>query len=234
MKKVLWVLVLLGVMASCGNVGNKGKDTEETIIRQRVEEMILSGTNEILTSELLAIQQHAQSVYFEDAYFFGFEWNTGVFDVCNDVSLDIVDIKLIDSLHSDVKMHYLDEGCYDFHYTLNLLKRNGQWWIDDVTYDEGIYPTLRVEAEAFYEDVAELYRVVSPEEIMEYLLNEEPSENSYTEPGFSFYNNPEAVEDLIDMLQNCHELFKKNPGYTEKYGKQIDAMIERIAEHLNN
>lgn len=232
MKRVFLALTAMIAMASCGNVGEKAKDTEETVIRQRVEEMILSSTSEILTSELLAIQQHAQSVCFEDAYFFGFEWNTGVYDVCNDVSLDIVDIKLIDSLHSDVKMHYLDEGCYDFHYTLNLVKRNGQWWIDDVTYDEGIYPTLRVEAEAFYEDVAELYRVSSPEEIMEYLLNEEPSENSYNEPGFSFYNNPDAVEDLIDMLRNCHELFKQNPGYTEEYGKQIDEMIERIAEHL--
>ena len=224
-------MVLLIVTTSCQEGRNKATDTEETKIRQRVEEMILSGTNEILTSELLAIQQHAQSVSFEDAYFFGFEWNTGVYDVCNDVSLDIVDIKLVDTLHSDVKMHYLDEGCYDFNYTLNLLKRNGQWWIDDVTYDEGIYPTFRVEAEAFYEDVAELYRVASPEEIMEYLLNEEPSENSYTEPGFIFYNNPEAVEDLIDMLRNCHELFKQNPGYTEEFGKQIDTMIERIAMH---
>jgi hypothetical protein len=40
------------------------------------------------------------------------------------------------------------------------------------------------------------------------------------------------VKSLIDGIKNCQELFKKNPGYTEEMGKQIDAMIERISAHI--
>lgn len=232
MKRALLVLVSLVIMASCSNVGDKAKDTEEDVIKQRVEEMMLLDADQILTPDLLAIQQHAQSVHFEGDYFFGFEWNTGVFDVCSEPELTITGVKPIDSLHCDVNMRYLDEGCYDFSYTLNLLKEKGQWMIDNVTYNEGIYANLRVECEAFYEDVAELYREASADEIMEYLLGEEPSEENYTDPGTIYYNNPQAVKNLVDDLRNCLELFKKNPDYQDEMGQQVEAMIARIETHL--
>ena len=234
MKKSLFALVvLLAMMASaCQHTGKNTPKVNEEEIRQRVEEMMLLDNDQILTAEMLAIQQHAMSVHFEGAYCFGFEWDTGVFDACSEPTLDITEIKPVDSVHCDVGIHYLDEGCYDFHYTLNLLKEKGQWLIDNVTYDEGIYADLRAEFDAFYEDVAELYRVVDAEEIMENLLNEEPEPWCYTTPSCLYFDDPEALQGLIEEIKNCHELFKQNPGYTEEYGQQIDEMIERIAEHL--
>jgi len=235
MKKSLFAtIVLLAMMAlACQHtVKDNAPKLNEEEIRQRIEQMMLLDNEQILTAEMLAIQQHAMSVHYEGAYCFGFEWNTGVFDACSEPTLSITEVKPIDSLHCDVGIHYLDEGCYDFHYTLNLLKEKGQWLIDNVTYDEGIYATLRVECDAFYEDVAEFYRTADAEEILENLLSEEPDSWCYITPSCLYFDNPEALQGLIDNLRNCHELFKQNPGYTEEYGIQIDEMIERIAEHI--
>ena len=225
---------MLAAMAiSCQHTGKeKALKINEDEIRQRVEEMMQLDDEQILTVDMLAIQQHAESVHFEGAYCFGFEWNTGVLDACSEPTLSIEGVKPVDSLHCDVDMRYVDEGCYDFSYTLNLLKEKGQWRIDNVTYEEGIYANLRVECEAFYEDVAELYRVTDAEEVMANLLSEEPDSWCYISPSCIYYEDPEALQGLIEEIKNCHELFKQNPGYTEEYGTQIDAMIDRIAEHI--
>ena len=215
MKKSLFAtFVLLALMAmACQHTGKDNTPkVNEAEIRQRVEQMMLLDDEQILTAEMLAVQQRAESVHYEGAYCFGFEWDTGVYDACSEPTLSITEVKPIDSLHCDVGIHYLDEGCYDFHYTLNLLQENGQWLIDDVTYDEGIHTTLRDECDAFYEDVAEYYRTADAEEILENLLNDEP--------------DPWCI-------RNCPELFKQNPDYTDEMGQQIDAMIAGIEEHLS-
>lgn len=226
------VLLAMTAMACQHTVKDNAPKVSEDEIRQRVEEMMLLDSEQILTDEMLAIQQHARSVHFEGDYCFGFEWNNGVFDACSEPTLSIEGIKPVDSLHCDVDIHYLDEGCYDFHYTLNLLKEKDQWLIDNVTYNEGIYADLRVECNAFYEEVAELYRSADAEEVIANLLAEEPDPWCYMTPSCLYYEDPEALQGLIDEIKNCHELFRQNPGYTEEYGIQIDEMIERIAEHL--
>ena len=148
------------------------------------------------------------------------------------VELDKIEgVKQIDSLHCDVDMRYVDKGCYDDAYTLKLLKENGEWRIDDVVYSEG-NGTLRDDLKTFYVDMEETYRTTSPEEIMEFMLSEEPLEENYTDPESIFYKNPKAVLEVIDGIKCCHELFMKNPGYTVEYGQQIDEMVNRIAAHI--
>ena len=71
----------------------------------------------------------------------------------------------------------------------------------------------------------------SPEEIMEFLVQEEPSEANYTDPNCIF-SNPDELKHLIEGIKSCQELFKQNPGYTEEHEKQINEMIERISAHL--
>ena len=47
---------------------------------------------------------------------------------------------------------------------------------------------------------------------MEFMVGEEPLEENYTDPQCIYYNNPDAVKDLVQGIKNCHELFKQNPG----------------------
>lgn len=240
-KSLLFSLAVLAmIVLSCQNSGKGGKttaeynqDTEATV-KQAVEQLMTMDVNKdidhILTADLFALQQYASSVHNEGNYFFGFQWNTGVFDVCSEeFETKIEGVKLIDSLHSDVAMRYVDPGCYDEPYTLHLLKEDNQWKIDDVDFQE---ITLRDQCKAFYEEVAEWYRTESPETIMDFFMTEEPLEENYADPNTIYYNNPEAVKGLISEIRNNHELFKLNPSYTEEMGKQIDVMISRIEAHL--
>lgn len=244
MKKTLIAAIafLAVALVACQNTGKGGEETAsrakdtEAQIKQRVEEMIdmheYYDADKILTADLYALQEKAQSVHFWANFFPGFQWDLGTMDACSEVQeVRIEGVKLIDSLHCDVAMRYVDSICYNTPYTLNLLKVDGEWRIDNVTYaDEG--GTLREDCKDFYEDVVDTYRTTSPEEIMDFLSQEEPMEELYSDPDCIFYNNPNEIKYLMEFLTSCKELFKENPGYTEEYGKQIDAMIERISTHL--
>ena len=225
---------------ACQNTGKGDKEAAskevEAQVKQRVEQMMQMheyyDADKLLTADLLALQQKAQGVHFWAVFFPGFQWDLGVMDACSEKQeVKIEGIKPIDSLHCDVAMRYVDEGCYDDPYTLKLLKENGEWKIDDVFYNDG-ENTLRDDCKLFYEDVVDSYRTTSPKEIMEFFMYEEPLEENYTDPESIYYNNPSAISQLIEELKNCHELFRENPEYTEEYGKQIDAMLERIASHI--
>ena len=242
MKKTLFAAVaFLVVMAmACQNTGNETKKTEskvdETQIKQRVEQMIkmheIYDADKMLTADLYALQTKAQSVHFWANFFPGFQWDLAVQDACSENrEAKIEGIKPIDSLHCDVAMRYVDSVCYNTPYTLKLLKENGEWKIDDVVYNEGDN-TLREDCKDFYEDVVDTYRTTDPKEIMEFLNSEEPAEAVYSDSECLYYNNPEAVKELIQSIKDCQELFKQNPGYTEEHEKQIGAMIERISKHL--
>lgn len=241
MKKTLFAAIaFLAVMAmSCQNSGKRDEEAAmkefENQIKQRVEQMIqmheLFNADQILTADMLAVQQKAQSVHFWADFCRGFQWDLGTMDVCSEnPEVKIVGVKPIDSLHCDVDMRYVDPDCYNTPYTLNLLKENGEWKIDDVTYEGG--GTLREDCKDFYEDMVETYRTTSPDEVMEFLSQEEPSEANYTDPECIFYNNPEEIQRLIEGIKNCQELFRQNPEYTEDHEKLITEMIERISTHL--
>lgn len=241
-KSLLFSLAVLAMMAmSCQNAGNGGQETTkednqptEAAVKQAVEQMMLidvdKDADKILTAEMHALQQQALGVHYEGDYFMGFQWNTGVLDACSEnAETTIEGVKVIDSLHADVDMRYLDEGCYDETYTLHLLNEGGQWKIDDVDYQVG---TLREECKAFQEEVADLYATRPVEEVLACLLGEEPTEENYSDPASIYYNNPEALKELADIMGNCLELFKKNPGYTDEMGQQVEAMIGRIKARL--
>lgn len=228
------VLALMAISCQNSNKGDKASVSEETLVLQCVERMMVSDVDQILSEDMLALQNRAKSVHYDGYYYWGFEWNTGVFDVCSeDADAKIEGVHLRDSLHCDVDIRYVDEGCYDIPYTLNLLKEQGQWKIDEVVYHDGQDShTLRGDCEAFYEDVAEMYATNPANEVMDFLLGEEPTEESYTEPGTIFFNNPQAVKSYADELRNCLELFKNNPDYTDEMGQRIEAMIAHIEGHL--
>lgn len=244
MKKTLFAVVaFLAVMAmACQNTNKEGEEQAskekeyETQIRQRVEQMIqmheLFDAEKILTADMLALQSKAQGVHFWADFCPGFQWDLGVMDACSqNREVNIEGVKPIDSLHCDVAMRYVDSTCYNDPYTLKLLMENGEWKIDDVVYNEG-ENTLRQDCQDFYEDMVDTYSTTDPKEVIEFLVSEEPTEANYTDPECIYYNNPDAIKDLIQGIKNCQELFKQNPGYNEEYGKQIDAMIERISAHL--
>lgn len=129
-------------------------------------------------------------------------------------------------------MRYVDEGCYDIQYVLHLLREDGQWRIDDVTFETG--NTLKGDCEAFCKDVVEMYWMNPADEIVAFLLEEEPLEESYTDPATIFYNNPQRIHEYAEELRNCNKLFSLNPNYTEEYGQQIEAMIKRIESHCDS
>lgn len=239
---MLFSLAFVAMMAmSCQNAGNGGQETVkednqqiEAAVKQAVEQMMLvdvdKDTDKILTAEMNALQQQALGVNYEGDYFMGFQWNTGVLDACSEnANATIEGVKVVDSLHADVDMRYLDEGCYDESYTLHLLNEGGQWKIDDVDYQVG---TLREECKAFQKEVADLFATRPADEVLAYLLGEEPTEENYTDPATIYYNNPDAIQDLVARMGNCLELFKKNPDYTDEMGQQVEAMIDRIKARL--
>ncbi|MCR5659685.1 MAG: hypothetical protein K6G25_10240 [Bacteroidales bacterium] len=241
MKKTLFVAIafLTMVTMACQNMGKgnnepASKENEE-IIKQRVEQMMQMDADydadKLLTADMFALQSKAQGVHFWADYCFGFQWNLGVMDACSQKQEVLIEgVKPVDSLHCDVAMRYVDSGCYNDPYTLKLLKEKGEWRIDDVVYKEG--GTLRNDCKSFYEEMVNEFSTTAPEEVMEFMSQEEPIEENYTDPDCIFYNNPGAVKEVIQGIKNCHELFKQNPGYTEEYGKQIEAMIKRISTHL--
>lgn len=239
MKKTLFAAVaFLAVMAmACQNTGNETNSKEtavETQIKQRVEQMMkmseVDDADKMLTAELLALQEKAQSVHFWANIFPGFQWDLAVQDACSENRYAKVEsVTPVDAQHCDVAMRYIDSTCYTYPYTLKLINENGQWKIDDVLYNES---SMREDCKDFYEDMVEVYTTDSPEEIMEFLLGEEPTEANYTDPECLYYNNPEALRGLVETIKTSQALFEKNPGYTEEYGKQLAAMIERIQSHI--
>ena len=242
MKKSLFAAIaFLAVMAmACQNADNGGKEQAskeketEAQIKQRVEQMMkmheVYDADKILTSELFDLQTKAQEVHFWANFFPGFQWDLAVQDACSENRGAVIEgVKLVDSLHCDVAMRYVDSVCYDTPYTLKLLMENGEWKIDDVLFNE---TSLREDCKDFYEDVVYTYSTEDPKEIMEFLMSEEPAESLYTDPECLYYNNPDEIKSLIADIRNCQDLFKKNPGYTEEYEKQINAMIERISAHI--
>ena len=236
------VIAFLAVVAiSCDNSGEKKPAVPEyqteAFVKQQVEQMMQLNSyfdmDQLLSAELLALQQKAQSVHFYADFFHGFNWNTGIMDACSDEQTTSIEgVKPIDSLHCDVDMRYVDEGCYDEPYTLHLLWENGQWKIDDMNYGDEMSATLRDDCKEFYEYMENLYATTPAKEIMEEMEQEEPMEAVYSDPECIYYNNPAAIWELIDEVKCCHELFKKNPEYTPEYGKKIDEMLERIASHI--
>ena len=246
-KTLIAVVAFLAVMAmACQNTDNGGKEAaskenktasttdNEAQVKQRVEQMMqlheLFDADKILTSDLYALQEKAQSVHFWANFFPGFQWDLAVQDACSDNrGAKIEGVKLVDAQHCDVAMRYVDSTCYNTPYTLKLLKENNEWRIDDVLFNES---SLREDCKDFYDDVVDTYSTEDPENIMEFLLSEEPNEDNYTDPECIYSDNPDALRSLIKDIKNYQELFKKNPGYTDKYGKQIEAMIERISAHI--
>ncbi len=245
MKKSLFAAIFfLAVMAmACQNSGkgnsepaSKEKENEEEVIKQRVEQMTKMNADDdadkLLTADMFALQSKAQSVHYYADICYGFQWDLGMQDACSDNRGAVVEgVKLVDSLHCDVAMHYVDSTCYESNYTLKLLKENGEWRIDDVVYNAG-HNTLREDCKDFYAYMVDAFATDDPKEIMEFIMGEEPLESHYTDPEFVYYNNPESLKDLIEDIKNLQEIFKKNPGYTEEYGKQIDEMIKRISSHI--
>ena len=242
MKKLLFATIaFLAVMAmACQNTDKGGKEQaskekeNEAQVKQRVEQMMkmheLDDADKMLTTELYNLQTKAQSVHLWADIFPGFQWDLAVQDACSENrGAKVEGVTLVDSLHCDVTMHYVDSTCYEFPYTLKLLKEKGEWRIDDVLFNES---SLREDCKDFYADMVETYSTEDPKEIMEFIMGKEPMESHYTDPEFIYYNNPEALKDLIEDIKNCQEFFKKNPGYTEEYGKQIDEMIKRIESHI--
>ena len=239
-KTVFAAIAFLAVMAmSCQNTDNGDKEKAakefEAQIKQRIEQMIQLNeyyyADKLLTADMFALQEKAQGVHFWADFCPGFQWDLGIMDGCSaNQEKRIEGIKPIDSLHCNVDMRYVDSTCYNEPYTLNLLKENGEWKIDNVTYNEGVN-NLREDCKDFYEDMVDNYSTNSPEEIMEFLSQEEPTEANYTDPECIF-SNPDELKHLIEGIKTCQELFKQNPGYTEEHEKQINEMIERISAHL--
>ena len=240
-KTLLAVVAFLAVMAmACQNTGNGGNEPapkendQETQIKQRVEQMMkMSEVNDVdkmLSAELYALQTKAQSIHFWANIFPGFQWDLAVQDACSENrSVKIEGVKPVDAQHCDVAMRYVDSTCYTFPYTLKLINENGEWKIDDVLFNES---SLREDCKDFYEDMVNVYTTESPDEIMEFLLGEEPSEANYTDPQCFYYNNPDALRGLVEEIKTSQALFEKNPGYNENHGKQLNAMIERIQSHI--
>ena len=95
-KAMLFSLAALAMMAlSCQNAENGGKETApnvnqqtEASVKQTVEQMMLmdavNDMDKLLTADMLALQQQTLGVHFEGDYFQGFQWNTGVLDVCSE------------------------------------------------------------------------------------------------------------------------------------------------------
>lgn len=238
-KTILVTVVFLAMMAlACQNTDKKAESpVNEAEVKQRVEQMMHMDADDdaqkILTADLYTLQKKAQNVHFLADYCWGFQWDLGVMDACSETrTVNIEAVKPIDSLHCDVDMRFVDGDCYNEPYTLNLLKENGEWKIDNVTYKGGEDGTLRDDCKLFYADMEETYRTMPATEVMEVLLQEEPLEENYTDPKCLYYQNPGAIYELIDGIKNCWELFKQNPDYTEECERQIDEMLERIAAHI--
>lgn len=231
--------MLLPLMCVICYAGVSANDKSVDAIRQRVEEMRqvdYEHQNQILTLGLQAAIDHAHSIFniCEDDTWVGFDWNAYVMDVCGDEpSVNIGSIMVIDGNHANVAIRYVDQPCYDVPYTLNLLWEDGCWKIDDVYYpeqEEG-WATLRAQCHTFYDIMVHEYMTESADDILDNMLSMEPLEEYYTDPS-TIYSNPKEVQLLIEQINNGHELFKKNPGYTPSAGKRITEMVNRIKRHL--
>ena len=188
MKKVLiTAFACLAVMAmSCQNTNNEDKENaaQVALIKQRVERMLqmhdFYDADKLLTTELYALQTKAQDVYFWANFFPGFQWDLAVQDACSEDRGSVIEeVTIVDSLHCDVAMRYIDSTCYNAPYVLKLLKENGEWRINDVLFNGS---SLHDDCISFYEDVIETYTTDDPEDIMEFLRSEEPDENFYANP----------------------------------------------------
>lgn len=213
--------------------------TSQTAIRQRVEQMRqvdYEHQDEILSVRLLQALNHAHSIFniSEDDTYVGFEWNANVLDVCGDKEpqVKIGNVQVVDDTHAKVDMRYVDQPCYDIPYVLYLVWENGNWMIDDVDYpesEEDGWGNLRSQCDSYYNLMVEAYKTDPAQDILENMLSMEPSEEDFQDPGTIYYKNPKEVLKLINQINNGHELFKKNPGYTPAMGQKIEQMLERIS-----
>lgn len=230
--------LLLALSCSANGHVQVSEENVRTSVEQLKRLDLSNDQEQIFTAEMLSLQNHALSIFnYLGDDFFGFEWNTGVFDVCGDKEpeAEIQSVALVDKTHANVLMRYVDNPCYNIPYTLHLQFEDGAWKIDDVTYEnqeDDTWNTLRHRCQSYYEAVANDYRTNPADEIMSNLLSMEPSEENYADPATIYYNNPAAVHRLMEQLDNIHQLFKQNPGYTSRYGQQIDAMLQRLSQHL--
>jgi len=213
--------------------------TSQTAIRQRVEQMRqvdYEHQDEILSARLLQALNHAHSIFniSEDDTYVGFEWNANVLDVCGDKEpqVKIGNVQVVDDTHAKVDMRYVDQPCYDIPYVLYLVWENGNWMIDDVDYpesEEDGWGNLRSQCDSYYNLMVEAYKTDPAQDILENMLSMEPSEEDFQDQGTIYYKNPKEVLKLINQINNGHELFKKNPGYTPAMGQKIEQMLERIS-----
>jgi len=230
-------LILCTLMAMMAITGYAASRQSEGDVRQRVEQMKQVGypnEDQILTEGLQAAIAHAHSIFniSEDDTYVGFEWAPGVLDVCGDKEPQVMvsKVKMLDDTHAAVNMLYVDQPCYEIPYTLHLLWEGETWKIDDVTYTEQSegWQTLRQQCDSFYDMTAEGYRTEPAQDVLANMLSYEITAEQCADPACFYYNNPKEIQHLIDQINNGHELFKKNPGYTPAMGKKLNDMVARI------
>ena len=75
-----------------GNDGNEPakKDSQptEASVKHAVEQLmqmdVENDMDRMLTADMLSLQKQVLGVHFEGTHFMGFQWNTGVLDVCSE------------------------------------------------------------------------------------------------------------------------------------------------------
>ena len=133
----------------------------------------------------------------------------------------------VPGFHKDLEQYEIYNNRMDrAQFEETILKRYARWNGDNSIFECSLLQNIVENQVLFYE--------MTDEEIVAFLLDEEPWEESYTDPATIFYNNPQRIREYAEELRNCHKLFSLNPGYTEEYGQQIEAMIERIESHCDS
>lgn len=213
----------------------------EADVRQRIEQMKLveyQNFDQILSKGLQKELAHAHSIFNinEDDTHVDFEWAPGILDVCGEKEPQVLidKINIVDQKYAYADMLYVDKPCYEIPYTLCLLWEDGEWKIDDVTYSEQAegWCTLRDQCSSFYDMMADEYKTGRAQDIIDNMLSMEPIEENYNDPATIYYNNPKELKHLIEQIENGHQFFKKNPGYTPAMGQKLNDMIARIKKHL--
>lgn len=232
------MLVLVLAAGAC-HASQTANNEAETALKACVSQMMqiepYGNLQHLLTTDLLPQQQQAHDIIncLGNDYM-GFEWNTGVLDVCGDTPQTTIQaMRIVDATHAQVDMRYVDRPCYDLPYTMFMLREDGQWKIDDILYAEDS-TTLRQRSEEFCQEMAQQYTDMPIDEIMDCLLTMEPSEHQLSDPAIIYHNNPQALRTLARQLRSTHELVKANPGYNHTtHGKALNDMVKRIEAMAN-